>query len=165
MPLSSFKNLFQNDSKEKVYSRSGWLVGIYKVPRESLCKLIAEMAETVSGSITMNSQHCMFLLSYYRYRLPYIASGIHQATSTSNRNVGTKVPRVHPHEHFSVIWKNDALLMVLRALLEKRFRNPIKICLILKECCLPLMPITWFIWEFFPLNYGLVPIISFREMC
>ena len=133
--------------------------------REPLCKLIAEKAETVAGSITMNSQHCMFLLSYCRYRLPYIASGIHQATSTSNRNMGTKVPRVHPHEPFSVIWNDDALLMVLRVPFEKRFRNPIKICLILKECCLPLMPITWFIWEFFPLNYGLVPIISFREMC
>lgn len=81
--------------------------------REPLSKLTAEMVKTESLTTLLWIAIIVFLLSYYRYRLLGTTSGIHQATSASDRNMGTKVPRGHQNEHFPVIWKNDALLMVL----------------------------------------------------
>lgn len=121
--------------------------------REPLNKFMAEMAKTVSWNIAMNSHHCLFLLSNCRYRLLCITSGIHQATSTSNRNMGAKVPKVHQHEHFPVIWKIYSLLMVLRVHVEKRFRNAITNLPHVKRilCAVNTYNTTYFIKMFFKL--------------
>lgn len=115
-----------------------WASTKYRGP---LSKFREEMAKNRATYITMNSHHCMFLLSNCRYRLLYLTSGIHQATSTSNRDMESKVPRVYQHEHFPVIWKNGAGSPCWKEIPESNY----KICLILKEFYLLLKSMALFI--------------------